>query len=128
MRRIALLGFAVLVFGAGCINAEWVVEHFPGPIDNYQSGFSYATVTNTGYATVTNTVAGGWLHRDVRDLVSERGKPDMVLEARPRYGEYRNGIPAMTYVYKPDPATGRTCYDAFVVIAVTGQIARYYCR
>ena len=120
MRRIALLGFAVLVFGAGCINAEWVVEHFPGPIDNYQSGFSYATVTNT--------VAGGWLHRDVRDLVSERGKPDMVLEARPRYGEYRNGIPAMTYVYKPDPATGRTCHDAFVVIAVTGQIARYYCR
>jgi hypothetical protein len=99
--------------------SEWVAENFPMPIDDYVSGGSYRGAIPVVYA-------GGSRVTDVDELVAQYGSPDMILEARPRYGDYRYGVPAVSYVYKP--RDGRLCYETFVVIMATGRVERYYCR
>ena len=103
----------------GCSVSEWVAENFPMPIEEYAWRDSYrgaAAVVYVGGSQVTH----------VDELVALHGPPDLVLEARPRYGEYRGGIPALSYVYKP--RDGRVCYETYVVIEATGRVARSYCR
>ena len=89
------------------------------PIDEYLRRDTYSAAVPVVYA-------GGQEAAHVDELVALYGRPDLILEARPRYGEYRDGVPAVSYVYKP--RDGRQCYDTFVVIIATGRIARYYCR
>ena len=120
MRRgvVACCCVATVMFAA-CNVAEWVAEEFPYPIDDYQS-FAAFDRAGAGAGNV-------WIGRDVQQLVSARGAPDLVLEARAKYGEYRHGIPAYTYVYRPAEA-GNACYDAYVIVVASGTVARYYCR
>lgn len=99
--------------------SEWVAENFPTPIDEYLWRDSYGAavpVMNSNKIEVEY----------VDELVALFGTPDLVLEARPRNGEFRSGMPALAYVYKP--RDGRRCYDTFVVIMATGRVARYHCR
>lgn len=97
---------------------SWIAENFPTPADEYAWRDSYVAAP---------AVRAGGLHiSHVDELVALYGEPDLILEARPRYGEYRDRIPAMSYVYKP--RDGRRCVNTFVVIEATGRVARYYCR
>jgi hypothetical protein len=67
-----------------------------------------------------------WIGHDVSELRQEFGKPDAILEARPKRGTYRNGIPAYAVIYSSHHQ-GK-CIDAYVVAESTGKILRYYCR
>jgi hypothetical protein len=98
--------------------SRWVAENFPMPIDEY--------AWRDSYAAVPAVYAGGSQVTHVDELVALYGEPDLVLEARPRYGEFRGGIPALSYVYRP--RGGRLCHDTYVVIMATGRIVRYFCR
>jgi hypothetical protein len=99
--------------------SEWVAEKFPMPIDEYAWRSSYGAAVPVVYA-------GGSQVNHVDELVALYGEPDLILEARPRYGEFRDGIPALSYVYRP--RGGRLCHETFVVIMATGRVARFYCR
>jgi hypothetical protein len=106
------------VFGTACSVADWVAENFPTPIDEYDWQFY-----SSGYAYAKPNPIGA---RHVDELVEQRGPPYMIFEARHRYGDYRNGVPAVAYVYRPSP--GKVCLDTYVVIIDSGVIARYHCR
>jgi hypothetical protein len=99
--------------------SEWVAKEFP-PSDNarqWQDQYRDSVpVMHLGISEVTY----------VKELVAVYGQPDLVLEARPRDGEFKDGIPALAYVYFP--RDGRQCYETFVVIMATGEVARFYCR
>ena len=98
---------------------EWVAENIALPADEYLWRDAYRAAVPVGYPKVSEVI-------HVDELVALYGPPDLVLEARPRDGEYRDDIPALAYIYKP--RDGRECYDTFVVIMATGKVARYHCR
>ena len=106
------------VFGTACSVADWVAENFPMPIDEYDW-----QLYSSGYDSARPNPIGP---RYVDELVKQRGPPYLMFEARPRYGDYRNGVPAVAYVYRPRP--GQACFDTYVVITDSGAIARYHCR
>jgi hypothetical protein len=106
--------------GPACSLRDWIAEEFPYPIDEYQLRFSYFSFAAGR--------SSQWVGSDIGQLLDQRGPPDLMLEARPKYGEYRYGMPAVSYVYRPDPGSGTQCYETYVVIEATGKIDRYYCR
>ena len=120
MRGLAITCLALLVTLLGCGIHQWVNDNFPMPIDEYLSQTAYTD----GYRVYDST----WIGSDVDDLVRGRGAPYLVLEARPKYGNFRDGIPAVSYVYAPIEGSGKACFDTYVVVEETGTVVRYYCR
>ena len=119
MKLILSCTAGVCALLVGCAFSNWIVEHFPEPVDEYLLHDAYRAAVPIVYpGTVQIT--------HVDELIVLCGPPDLILEARPRYGEFREGIPAVSYVYKP--RDGRPCFDTFVVIVTTGTVARHYCR
>ena len=99
--------------------SDWVAENFPMSVDEYLLRDSYRAAIPVAYPGAVEVA-------NVDELIASYGQPDLILEARPRYGEFRDGIPAVSYIYKP--RDGRPCFDTFVVIVATGTVARRYCR
>ena len=104
---------------AGCGLSSWVADNIPTTYDEYRWRDAYLAAAPAGYPKVADVIYE-------KELVALYGPPVLVLEARPRDGEFRDGIPALSYIYKP--RDGRRCYDTFVVVMATGKVARYYCR
>ena len=109
----------ICAFLVSCALSDWVEENFPVPIDDYPLRDSYHAALPAAYTGAVEVA-------NVDELIASHGPPDLILEARPRYGEFRDGIPAVSYIYKP--RDGRPCFDTFVVIMTTGTVARHYCR
>jgi hypothetical protein len=120
MRGFVLTCLALLVTMFGCGIRQWVSDNFPMPVDEYLAGTAYSD----GYRPYDPE----WIGSDVDALVRVRGDPYLILEARPRYGEFRDGIPAVSYVYAPSEGSGQVCFDTYVVVAETRTVVRYYCR
>ena len=104
---------------AGCGLSSWIPDNISTTYDEYRWRDAYLAAAPTVRHGVTEITY-------VDELVALYGPPDLVLEARPKDGEFRDGVPALSYIYKP--RDGRTCYDTFVVIMATGKVARYHCR
>jgi hypothetical protein len=104
---------------AGCGLTPWVAENFSTPFEDYAWRDAYQASAPAGRPLVSEITYAD-------ELVALCGPPDLVLEARPKDGEYRDGVPALSYIYKP--RDGRKCYDTFVIVMATGRVARYYCR
>lgn len=119
MNTIRSCGAVVLTMLAGCGLSVWVADNFPSPAEQYPRRDFYGAVVPAGRPGIS-----GISHVD--ELVTLYGPPDLILEARPRNGDFRDGTPAASYVYYP--RDGRHCYDAFVVILATGRVVRHYCR
>ncbi len=60
--------------------------------------------------------------------IAERGQPDSVLEAKPRWSSFKDGVHVLSYIYYNDTAARGSCIDAFVVVEDSGAIIKYYCR
>ncbi len=127
MRRIAIEMLFLVALGAGCSIANWVDKNFPTPIDQYWMLSAYS---RTGYSNIhqSRSFDGQVIPQDVDELMIKRGPPDGIYEARARNTEFRYGIPVLSYVYEPGPASNQTCRDTYVVVIATGEIVRYYCR
>jgi hypothetical protein len=83
-------------------------------IEEYQAGYS-----NFG---------NPWVGRQIEDLIDARGQPDIVLEAKPRWSSFKDGVHVDSYIYYDGTTPGRSCIDAFVVVEDTGTIIKYFCR
>ena len=66
--------------------------------------------------------------RDIMNTVEQIGDPDFVLDGRPRYGQYKDGIPVLSYVYTSETYFGTNCIDVLVVTQHSGKVIRYRCR
>jgi hypothetical protein len=110
---------AALTLLAGCGLSSWVADNISTTYDEYWWRDAYLASAPAGRPLVSEVIYAD-------ELVALYGPPDLVLEARPKDGEYRDGVPALSYIYKP--RDGRKCYDTFVVIMETGKVARYHCR
>jgi len=69
-----------------------------------------------------------WVGHQVEELIAERGQPDSVLEAKPRWSSFKDGVHVLSYIYYNHFVAGRSCIDAFVVVEDSGTIIKYYCR
>lgn len=127
MRRIAIESLFLVALGAGCSFANWIDRNFPTPIDEYWMSSAY-TSAGYRYGRKIDSFDGQVIPQDADGLIVKRGPPDWIYEARPRDGEFRYGIPALSYVYEPGPESSQTCFDTYVVVIATGEIVRYYCR
>ena len=119
MNRFRSCCVLALTLLAGCGLSSWVADNIASDFDEYRWRDAYLAAAPAGYPKVADVIYE-------KELVALYGPPDLVLEARPRDGEFRDGIPALSYIYKP--RDGRRCYDTFVVVMATGKVARYYCR
>jgi hypothetical protein len=69
-----------------------------------------------------------WVGHQVEELIAERGPPDDVLEAKPKWTSFEHGVHVLSYIYYNESAAGESCIDAFVVVEVSGTIIKYNCR
>jgi len=69
-----------------------------------------------------------WVGHQVEELIAERGQPDIVLEAKPKYSSFNHDTHVLSYIYYNHSATGGSCIDAYVVVEDSGTIIKYYCR
>ena len=69
-----------------------------------------------------------WVGHQVEELITERGQPDSVLEAKPRWYSFEHGVHVLSYIYYNEVAEGGSCIDAYVVVEDSGSIIKYYCR
>ena len=123
MRWIAVICVTLLATISGCAFVDWIFGE-PG---SYYDEFETPMAFSSGRFSSDNP----WIGRHRDELIESLGQPDMILEARPKYSEYRGGIPRISYVYRSEPveSPGRsTCIDAYVVLQATGEIVNYYCR
>ena len=72
--------------------------------------------------------ASAWVGENIDSLIEVRGPPAMVLEARPKWTEFKDGVPVLSYIYPASSTAGQSCIDTFVVVETTGLIVKYYCR
>ena len=108
--------FAILycLMLVGCSIGEFLdYDQWP-TIEEYQAGFS-----NFG---------DPWVGHQIDELVEERGPPDSVLEAKPKWSSFKNGVHVDSYIYYGEVTAGGSCIDTFVVVEDTGTIIKYYCR
>ena len=69
-----------------------------------------------------------WVGYEVETLIAERGLPDSVLEAKPRWLPFKHGVHALSYIYNNKEQGPGPCIDVYVVVEETGVIVKYYCR
>ena len=129
MPWIALICVTLLATVAGCAVVDWIFGP-PGP--DYAAGpYSSELEMPFVYSRGRFSSDSAWIGRHSDELVESLGEPDLILEARPRFADYRDGIPKISYVYRAEPGARSdrsTCIDAFVVLQATGEIVDYYCR
>jgi hypothetical protein len=123
MRWIAIICVTLPAIIAGCAVVDWIFGE-PG---SYYEEYSAPVAYRRSYSSSENP----WVGRHSNDLVQSLGEPHMILDGRPKFADYRDGIPKIMYVYRaaPDEGVARpTCIDAYVLLAATGEIVDYYCR
>ena len=98
----------------GCSAAQFIANDRWRMTEQHEGGYS-----NSGDA---------WVGHQVEELVDDLGQPEIVLEARPRFFPFKDGVRAFSYIYYGETNAGRRCIDAFVVAEETGTIIKYYCR
>ena len=69
-----------------------------------------------------------WVGHQIEELVEERGLPDSVLEAKPKWSSFKDGVHVLSYIYYNETTPGESCIDTFVVVEDSGAIIKYYCR
>ena len=77
-----------------------------------------------GYSSFGNP----WVGHQIEELIDDRGQPNSVLEAKPKWSSFKDGVHVLSYIYYGDTTTGGSCIDTFVVVEDTGTIIKYYCR
>ena len=108
----SLIVFALIA--AGCSIGEWIARDIsPATLRSYPPQYDPGLQM---------------IGRDVEDTVEQIGDPDFVLDGRPRYGDYRDGVPVLSYVYTSETYFGTNCIDVLVVVKQSGKVARYHCR
>jgi hypothetical protein len=81
------------------------------------------------YSAYSRSFDNPWVGRSRDELVEARGPPDAIYEARPRFmDDWKDGIPAVTYVYSDTNEASGHCIDAYVVAEPTSTVIKYYCR
>jgi hypothetical protein len=113
-KRVGIL-ILLLAITCGCSLKDWAILQIDFLLDGYGPDFC-------------RHEDGNWIGCEDTDLIATRGEPSLILEARPRKAQYRDGIPAMSYVYFPTGDQARSCIDTYVVVEETRQVVRYYCR
>ena len=100
---------------SGCGDAPMVDDYEPLSISEYQARYS-----NFG---------DPWVGHQVDELIAERGPPDNVFEAKPRWvPSFKHDVHIDSYVYYSATANSRACIDTFVVVEDSRTIIKYYCR
>ena len=101
--------------GMGCTEAPVVYGYQRLSIEEYQLRYS--------------EFGEPWVGHQVDELIAERGPPDNVFEAKPRWSpSFKHGVHIDSYVYYNKMGSARTCIDTFVVVEESRRIIRYYCR
>ena len=114
MRKVSYAPIACCLVIIGC-TIGWLGDYDrPFLIDEYQQRYS-----NFG---------DPWVGHQVEELIAERGQPDSVLEAKPRWSSFEHGVHVLSYIYYNDTVAGGSCIDAYVVVEDSGAIIKYYCR
>jgi hypothetical protein len=83
-------------------------------IEEYQVGYS--------------SFGNPWVGHQIEELIDDRGQPNSVLEAKPKWSSFKDGVHVLSYIYYGDTTPGGSCIDTFVVVEDTGTIIKYYCR
>ena len=92
-------------------------------IDDFES------LTIAEYQARYSNFVNPWVGHQVDELIAERGPPDSVLEAKPRWTpSFKHGVHIDSYVYYNAIAESRACIDTFVVVEDSRTIIKYYCR
>ena len=113
--RLRLLLVACCFAEIGCTDAPLVDDYQALSIAEYQARYS-----NFG---------DPWVGHRVDELIAERGPPDSVFEAKPRWTpSFKHGVHIDSYIYYDTTASARACIDTFVVVEDSGTIIKYYCR
>jgi hypothetical protein len=114
MQKAAHFDIILFLVLFGCSIGEFFdYDQWP-TIEEYQAGYS--------------TFGNPWVGHKIDELLEERGRPDSVLEAKPRWSSFKNGVHVLSYIYYSEATAGVLCIEAFVVVEDTGTIIKYYCR
>ena len=114
MRKLAFAPIACCLVVIGCTISWWGEFDQLFYFDEYQQVYS-----NFG---------DPWVGHQVEELIAERGQPDSVLEAKPKWSAFEDGVHVLSYIYYNDAAAGGSCIDTYVVVEDSGAIIKYYCR
>jgi hypothetical protein len=129
MRCIAIVCVTLPAIVAGCAFIDLIFGEPGSHYERIDAPFAYSR--SFAYSRGRRGQDSPWIGRHSNDLVQSLGEPDMILDGRPKYAEYRDGIPKIMYVYRAMPDNGvprSTCVGAYVVLTATGEIVDYYCR
>lgn len=122
MRCIGVPCIILLALGAGCSVVDVLVGDPQEPPDqgHYSAQFTYpANLRGFG---------NPWIGQHADQLVAALGTPDLILEARPKFAPFPDGIHVLSYIYSGNRSTSMSCIDTYVVVEATGMIVKYYCR
>ena len=112
IRKIAYSIIALcLVLFACSVSQFFDYDQWPPIEEYYQAGYG-----NSG---------NPWVGHQIEELIDDRGLPESVLEAKPRWSSFRHGVYVLSYIYYSEPTTGGSCIDAFVVVEDSGTIIKY---
>jgi hypothetical protein len=114
MRKATNFAILLCLVLVGCSISEFFdYDQWPR-LDEYQTGYS--------------KFGNPWVGHQIDELVEERGLPDSVLEAKPKWSSFKNGVHVDSYIYYNEATARGSCIDTFVVVEATGTIIKYYCR
>jgi hypothetical protein len=114
MQKSAFFAIVSCLVLVGCGIGEFFdYDRWP-TIEEYQAGYS--------------KFGNPWVGHQIEELVEERGLPDSVLEAKPKWSSFKDGVHVDSYIYFSKTSAGGSCIDTFVVVEATGTIIKYYCR
>jgi hypothetical protein len=121
MRRIEVVYILVFMLLNGCGVELYLENERESPPDVISES---SLRHHTWYPQFQNR----WIGKNVTELISELGNPDFVLEATPKGVQFRSGIHVDSYIYRPEPESDKQCMQTYVVVFMTGEIIKYYCR
>jgi hypothetical protein len=69
-----------------------------------------------------------WVGKNVSELVEGLGKPDMMIDTRPRGGGLYDGVCNYAYVYLPKPDTADQCFRTYMIDDLSEEVTKFHCR
>ena len=120
MYKICSLFLTVILLG-GCTDSEYVVS------DN-SAGNQRPPPSRYRDHPGSSGLPSFWVGKNVSELVEGLGKPDMMIDTRPRGGGFSDGAYKYAYVYLPKPDTADQCIRAYVIDHLSGEVIKFHCR
>ena len=114
MQKVAYALITCCLVVIGCTIDQLGDYDRPLSIEEYEARFS--------------NFSDRWVGHQVEELIAERGLPDNVFEAKPKWSSFQHGVHVLSYIYYNEIAEVGSCIDAYVVVEDSGTIVKYYCR